>query len=941
MPSERWRQIEQIFADALDQPVAARSAFLDRACNNDSALRNEIDELLCAHATPGVLDSAAATPRVAKPIASLAPGTDLGHWRIDKLIGRGGMGEVYAAHRADAGFEQRAALKLLRYEAAGQLDRFHAERQILARLEHPGIARLLDGGTTADGRPYTVMEYVEGCSLTVHCNEDHLSLRQRLALFGQVCDAVAFAHRNLVVHRDLKPDNILVDASGAVKLLDFGIAKLIDAATLPRDDDHTVAPFTPDYAAPEQISGEAVTTATDVYALGVLLFELLTGERPLRTRGLPSNQAMSLLLDRTAPAPSKLASGNRDSPLPARLLRGDLDAIVAKCLRKEPSHRYETVNGLKLDIERHLRNEPVLAREGARLYVVSRLLRRYRWAVAAVLVVVVALGVGLAGTLWQAHRAESAAARATATKDFLLGLFRANDPRFAADKPKSEITAKELLDIGSERIESEFEGQPDLQIELLGMTADIYDNLAEDDRYQSLQNRRVELAQQRYGPNDPIVLDALISEAEATVYRQDYPRAGQLLDEVDTRLNASGQNDSLLRARWWLVRWELLHSRGADQSALGDASDHAIALYGRLAPTSNDFGYVLGLKADAYTRVDDPEAAKRYFDNAIAVLEMAKDRSDIDLLTLLKNSAENLENLGDFTAAEAAYVRAEDLARRTSGEGSPKYWLARAYHARLLHRHGERERADVLFKQMMEVIPATWSSTNEDAWARGEYADRLAVDGRTDEAIPILQATLRSYQERGHGGSLAVWRLDLGDAYDRAGRSSDARTMLKQALDEVLASNNATLKRKLRFRERWARFLLDHAKPDDPDFSEAADILDDLARTSAEHPSSELVLVHSGQARVALARGDRGAAKRLNDSALTMLENLEELHDVRLEPQLWLVQSRIELAQGDNSSAASWAHKALTASRRYDAPSSPAIVEAEQAVISAGSVHPR
>ncbi|MEO5560861.1 MAG: serine/threonine-protein kinase, partial [Dokdonella sp.] len=253
MQRERWNRLEQIFADALDMPENARSAFLDRACSNDAELRREIDQLLRAHDAPGVLDVAPHAAETPPLNPSLAAGTSLGAWRIDKIVGRGGMGEVYAASRADATFEQRAALKLLRYEAAGQMERFHAERRILARLEHPGIARLLDGGVAQDGRPYTVMEYVEGQSLTDYCRARHASLRERLALFAQVCDAVAFAHRNLVIHRDLKPANILVDADGNVKLLDFGIAKLLDATASPQNADNTIAPFTPDYAAPEQL----------------------------------------------------------------------------------------------------------------------------------------------------------------------------------------------------------------------------------------------------------------------------------------------------------------------------------------------------------------------------------------------------------------------------------------------------------------------------------------------------------------------------------------------------------------------------------------------------------------------------------------------------------------------------------------------------------------
>ena len=234
MQRERWILLEQLFAEAMALPAAARDAFLTRACGSDVDLHREIVELLRSHDALGVLDASAHSPEPAALHPSLPPGTSLGPWRIEKLIGRGGMGEVYAANRSDGAFEQRVALKLLRYEAAGEMQRFHAERRILARLEHPQIARLLDGGMAADGRPYTVMEYVEGRSLTDYCARATLrSLHERLTICSsKVCDAVAFAHRNLVIHRDLKPANILVDAEGGVKLLDFGIAKLLDAAAL-------------------------------------------------------------------------------------------------------------------------------------------------------------------------------------------------------------------------------------------------------------------------------------------------------------------------------------------------------------------------------------------------------------------------------------------------------------------------------------------------------------------------------------------------------------------------------------------------------------------------------------------------------------------------------------------------------------------------------------
>ncbi len=313
MHRKRWERLQKLFSKALTLPEAERSAWLARACNDDAELLGEVTELLRAEAMAGLLDTppiATDSANAATVAPSLAAGARVGAWRIEKLVGRGGMGEVYAATRIEVEFEQRGALKLLRFEAIGELARFNAERRILARLDHPGIARLLDGGIAPDGRPYTVMTFVDGVTLIDYCNARHSPLAERLALFAQVCDAVAFAHRNLIIHRDLKPANTLVDADGKVKLLDFGIAKLIDASASSdsADPNLTIAPFTPDYAAPEQLAGTAVTTATDVYALGVLLFELLTGERPLHTRGLPFAQALALLNDREAPLASRAAT---------------------------------------------------------------------------------------------------------------------------------------------------------------------------------------------------------------------------------------------------------------------------------------------------------------------------------------------------------------------------------------------------------------------------------------------------------------------------------------------------------------------------------------------------------------------------------------------------------------------------------------------------------
>ena len=352
----------------------------------------EVESLMLAAQASGSFLGAPARAPVDDVVQDAAIGTRLGAWTITRLIGRGGMGDVYEGIRTQGDFEQRVAIKLLQRDAAAQLERFEAERQILARLEHSGIARLYDGGVTSDGRPFMVMEYVEGRSITDFCMLTHATFEQRLGLFIQVCDAVAYAHRNLIVHRDLKPSNILVTAAGVVKLLDFGIAKLLDPQ-LARMTQVAVAPMTPICAAPEQLTGDPITTATDVYALGLLLFELLTGAHAWVGSETPMLLALRTVLQRSAPSASRTAEGRTDAPVPARMIRGDLDAIVAKALRTEPAYRYATVDSVKLDVERVLDGEPVAAREGARLYLLGHLLRRYRWSAAAAVAIFLSLAV--------------------------------------------------------------------------------------------------------------------------------------------------------------------------------------------------------------------------------------------------------------------------------------------------------------------------------------------------------------------------------------------------------------------------------------------------------------------------------------------------------------------------------------------------------------------
>jgi eukaryotic-like serine/threonine-protein kinase len=437
-------------------------------------------------------------------------GRSVGPYRILREIGRGGMGAVYLAERADEQFEKQVAIKLLPLGLgnAGARERFDAERRILARLDHPGIARLLDGGITADGSPFFVMEYVEGVPITDYCRERALPLEQRLQLFAQVCDAVEYAHGRLVVHRDLKPGNILVSTAGEPKLLDFGIAKLEHPEAVTDPSPLTARaglPMTLAYASPEQVRGEVVTTATDVYALGLLLFELLTGRQARQLTG-NLEQDLVRVADADIPAPSSVGSATGAA---ARQLRGDLDTIVAMAIRREPARRYRTVAALADDIRRHLGGYPVAALPDTWRYRARKAARRHPALVGAGIVaamgIVAFISVLSRGAQRVAAerdlaereraRAEAALGRAEQVAAVLHGLFTAADPRQALG---DTLTARQLLDRGLARA-NELAGEPAAQAELLSVLAGVYYAAGLREEAADIAERALEVRQRHLG----------------------------------------------------------------------------------------------------------------------------------------------------------------------------------------------------------------------------------------------------------------------------------------------------------------------------------------------------------------------------------------------------------------------------------------------------------
>jgi serine/threonine-protein kinase len=525
----RRRAIDELFDAALDQPRDQRAAWLE-ARSDDAELRLEIEALLRAHdRSEGILEQDA----VAAAGALLsAPAIDrhIGPYRVLRELGRGGMGVVYLAERADGQYRRRVAVKLLRNSPdADELHRrFLGERQILASLNHPNIAQLLDGGVTDGQLPFLVMEYVDGVPISTYCDRQRLGIEERLRLFHDVCAAVHHAHQNLVIHRDIKPGNILVTADGRVKLLDFGIAKLLNPTLGPADQPLTRTEFramTPEYASPEQVRGDSLTTASDVYALGVVLYELLSGRRPYRLTSASPHELAEIIGQREPELPSVSVSRGEPSARPdeppsavapeaiaaarglsldhlRRRLRGDLDAIVMMALRKEPARRYGSVDLLWEDVERHLDGLPVHADRGTRWYRARKFLGRHRIEASAAALVTVSLVAGATIAVRQASvaererdRAEQALDQSKEVSDFLVGLFRARAP---AGAPTIEATATDLLAAGTARIE-ELAGQPLVQAQMLDALGRVNDQMGRFDEGERMLRRALQLRRSRLG----------------------------------------------------------------------------------------------------------------------------------------------------------------------------------------------------------------------------------------------------------------------------------------------------------------------------------------------------------------------------------------------------------------------------------------------------------
>ncbi|MEO6297601.1 MAG: serine/threonine-protein kinase, partial [Dokdonella sp.] len=648
MDARRWQRIGAIFDEMVDTPIDARAGLFDRLCSDDARLRAEVEALLVADEGADRFDQRVVCARncaVADwaendDVQSVRVGERIGPWRLIEELGRGGMGVVWLAERADGEFEQRAALKLIKrgMDSEAVLARFRRERQILARLEHPHIGRLLDGGIANDGLPYFAMEHIEGLPLLRYAAQLQLGLEGRIRLFLDICSAVQFAHRQLVVHLDLKPSNVLITSNGTAKLLDFGIAKLLggELGHATQTGDARERPLTPAYASPEQLSGAPVSTATDVYALGAILYELLTDRRPYDLGDTPTREEIRKRLESTAPpAPSKHIAV--DGPVSTRRLRGDLDTIALTALRREPERRYATVDALAVDLRSYLDGRPIAAQRDSVVYRSGKFLRRHRLGVAFAGFALLGLFAATAFALWEAARAHAQARQAEAVTGFLIDTFRVADPKGAPGGVK--LTALDVLDAGAQRLDAQLTDQPELAARFASVLGAIYLELGQYDRAIALLQRSLD--SQGATTNDSARADITAQIARAQYEKGDYVAAGKSSESALAAHRARAGASSAVAANDLALQGEIARRQGdfnkAEpllQQALAISRATQKAPDARIAADLNELAV---LYSDMH-RLDEGAALT---EEALAMFRAIYGENHLDV-------AENLINLGAF-----------------------------------------------------------------------------------------------------------------------------------------------------------------------------------------------------------------------------------------------------------------------------------------------------
>lgn len=840
MSNATLRKADRILEKLFDLPESEQAAFIATECAGDKAVESVVRRLLAQATEPDdrVVPGGALRllgVETADFIPPTAPALDLGErvgpFRLVSVLGQGGMATVYRAERDDGQFEQVVALKVL--DRRGEsVARFEQERQILATLDHPNIAKLLDGGVTSRGFPYVVMEYIEGESLLDYCNARHLDVDERLGLFLTVVNAVRHAHRSLIVHRDIKSSNILVTTDGVPKLLDFGIAKLLEDRGLPHAAPATraVLPLTPEYASPEQIRGEAMTVATDVYQLGYLLYLLLTGYSPYEFESTDfASLVEAIIRQPVIPPSSRVAKDSGSAPARlARRLRGDIDRVILKALHKDPGQRYAGAAEFAADIDNLLHDRPVIARPHSLGYRTRKFVWRHALAVAAVGTTTIAVIAGSAIFTYrlseEKRKAEAEAARASEVSDFLIDLVKLSEPERSQGRT---ITVREVLDRAAGRIDNELTGQPRLQATLQSVVGQMYRELGEYDRAEQLLDLALASTTALEDADSRDLADVRRQRSQLYLYQSRYEDALRQIDatvdllRADPATAASVLTDALLlrgqalrflgrydEARETLLRAQRTLGRGTaeadrlgalallelgnvayDVSEFDAARQHYRAAIGALSSDGQPPGLDLSRAhirlAFVLVELNETEEAEAEARASLEIVRRIHDSPHPELLAPLAVLSSIQANRGEFDAAERSLNRQLEIATKTLGPDNAETATVMNNLGTLrFHQDRYAEAAD-WYRQAVEVRrvalgpehPITGMTLSFEAYARYLDGDPAAETLYRD-ALGILTAAY----EPGHR-YIANVQHDLGRLYVEQGRFAVAESYLRTALE--------------------------------------------------------------------------------------------------------------------------------------------------------------
>ena len=840
MTSEDWNRVKEIFLAALEcensDDDAALSKFFAEKCDGNRELQDELESLLASHrAASEFIERPAVNVSAALGDGDETEQNDLarvGVYRLVREIGRGGMGAVYLAERDDKEFNQQVAVKIVKRGLSSPelLRRFKRERQILAGLEHPLIARLLDGGATADGSPYLVMEYVDGVPLDEHCDQKRFSIDERLRLFVQVCGAVQYAHQSLVVHRDLKPSNILVTRDGGtVKLLDFGIAKLLQTdladPALSRTLDDLRA-LTPEYASPEQIRGTRMTTATDVYSLGVCLYELLTGRLPFDLGSRRLEEVARIICETEPIAPSRALSECKvensslqaNTPSTAKhetskiraaetnaaafsivnfnLLKGDLDSIVLKAMRKEPEERYSSVEQFAADIRAHLNGLPVLARRGTFKYKTGKFIKRHRVGVAASALIAFAVVAGVGATVWQAGIASAAAERAAAERDrarvaqtraervnnFLQEMLGSAAPENAG----RDVKVVDALEVAEAKARIELAAEPEVLAAVLSTVGITYTSLTRYERAEETLRAALEIYRQL--PEDEAgVAECQFRLADALLRDQKYAEA-----EPFVRAASESQRRRAPEANRELALSLMMLGRIAANSGSYDKADaflqESLGLAKRSAgEESVEVLHALHELAMLHEKRHDSAGEIEIYRQILPILRLMP-REKNGLTVTLTNLGMALMNRGEFAEAEANFAETLALQRELYGENN--LYVANTFDAisRLRIWQKRFAEAQAIAEQAMEIqdkiLPADSAMRIGALSALGESLTR---QGKARQGEPFLRKALTLTRLGNEPEDWTVYNAEsrLGECLMSQRRFTEAQTLIWRSADKL------------------------------------------------------------------------------------------------------------------------------------------------------------